>query len=227
MCRLITVGSGSKGNTYLLQCGDEVLVLDCGMRFMDVKKALKFNIRGIVGAVVTHVHGDHHAFAHEYETAGIPVWKPYETESLRQSRQMGGFSVQSFPVTHSVPTVGYLIGHERLGKMLYVTDASYVKYTFRNLNAILIEANWSDKYVDKEKTNYHHVVRDHMNISVTEECIRANINQKLHTVILCHVSDSNGNANEFRETINDATPPWARVYLAEPGAMIDLSEIPF
>ena len=57
MCRLITVGSGSSGNTYLLQCGDEILVLDAGKPFKEVKKALSFYIRPIVGVVVTHEHG--------------------------------------------------------------------------------------------------------------------------------------------------------------------------
>ena len=57
MCKLITVGSGSSGNTYLLQCGDEVLVLDAGCEFRKVKIALGFNIRPIVGVVVTHGHG--------------------------------------------------------------------------------------------------------------------------------------------------------------------------
>ena len=227
MCRLITVGSGSSGNTYLIQCGDEVLVLDCGIKLIQVKKALSFYIRGIVGAIVTHSHGDHAKYISEYEAAGIPVFKPYEMESLRQDTQMGGFRIQSFGVTHSVPTVGYLIGHERLGKMLYVTDASYVKYTFRNLNTILIEANWSEKYVDKDKSNYSHVLRGHMNIGVTEECIRSNINQGLHNVILCHISDSNGNASEFREVINEATPPWTRVHIAVPGGVVDLGDITF
>lgn len=227
MCRLITVGTGSAGNTYLLQCGDEILVLDCGMRFMDVKKALKFNIRGIVGAVVSHVHGDHHAFAHEYEAAGIPVWKPYEAESLRQSRQMGGFSVQSFPVTHSVPTVGYLIGHERLGKMLYVTDTEYVKYRFRDLNVILIECNWSEELVNKSESKYHHVLTGHMNLQTCIGVIEANKNRYLRQVVLCHISSSNGDPKIFRRSVKGVVGPFTDVKVAEPGAEIDLREIPF
>lgn len=51
------VGSGSSGNTYLLTCGTETLILDAGCRFREVKIALGFNIRPIKGVVVTHEHG--------------------------------------------------------------------------------------------------------------------------------------------------------------------------
>lgn len=57
MSRLITINTGSSGNCYLLQCGDEILVLDAGVPFKEVKKALSFYIRPIVGVVVTHGHG--------------------------------------------------------------------------------------------------------------------------------------------------------------------------
>ena len=59
MSTLQVVGTGSNGNTYLLTCDGETLVIDCGIKFLETKKMLNFNIRGIVGAVVSHVHGDH------------------------------------------------------------------------------------------------------------------------------------------------------------------------
>lgn len=55
--KLITISTGSSGNTYLLKGNDEVLILDAGIPFIEVKKALGFNIRQIKGVVVTHEHG--------------------------------------------------------------------------------------------------------------------------------------------------------------------------
>ena len=51
------INSGSSGNCYLLMANKEVLVLDAGVPFKEVKIALGFNIRQIVGTVVTHEHG--------------------------------------------------------------------------------------------------------------------------------------------------------------------------
>lgn len=55
--RLIVCGSSSSGNTYILDSNNECLVLDVGRPFKEVKIALGFNIRQIVGTVVTHEHG--------------------------------------------------------------------------------------------------------------------------------------------------------------------------
>lgn len=57
MNTLTVVGTGSSGNSYLLTCGNETLILDAGRPFKEVKIALGFNIRQIVGVVVTHEHG--------------------------------------------------------------------------------------------------------------------------------------------------------------------------
>ena len=53
---LICLGSSSKGNTYILDAGDEALILEAGVPFMEVKKKLNFNISKIVGVTVSHAH---------------------------------------------------------------------------------------------------------------------------------------------------------------------------
>ena len=143
---LQVVGTGSAGNTYLLTCGAETLVIDCGVRFLTVKKALDFQIRGIVGAITTHSHGDHFKYAHEYEKSGIEVWKPFLDSTLIQTKKMGGFTIKSFPCIHDVPCVGYLIKHHESGlRLLYATDTYYLHYRFPGLTKIMVEANYCNE----------------------------------------------------------------------------------
>ena len=227
MCRLITVGSGSSGNTYLLQCGEETLVLDCGMRLLDTKKLLNFNIRGIVGALCTHAHGDHAKYWREYCEAGMYVWHPYLLDTMRDHISFGGFKVMSFPLVHDVPCVGYLIGHKNLGKMLYATDTEYIRYRFRNLNTILIEMNHSDEYIDRDSVKYAHAKKGHLEKQTTLDFIKANMNEGLNHVILCHLSADGADPVEFREAVKEIVHPWTTVDVAEPGSVIDLREIPF
>ena len=54
--KLNCISTGSSGNCYLLENNQEVLILDCGVASMDIKKALDFDLGGIVGVVVTHSH---------------------------------------------------------------------------------------------------------------------------------------------------------------------------
>lgn len=51
------VSSGSSGNCYILQNEKESLIIECGCRFSEVKKALGFNVMKVVGALISHEHG--------------------------------------------------------------------------------------------------------------------------------------------------------------------------
>ena len=224
MNTLKVVGTGSNGNTYLLTCDGETLVIDCGKRFKDIKIALNFNIRGIVGAITTHCHGDHHKYASEYELTGIPVWTPWKDNNLRQVRRFGGFKVSSFECIHDVPCVGYLIEHSDSGlKMLYATDTEYVRYTFKGLTAMLIEANYSEEYVNRDEAKFQHVLTGHMSIETASECIKANVNDNLKTVILCHLSKGNSDPVAFKESVKAIVPDGVQVDIATPRLTVELN----
>lgn len=58
--KLKCLGSGSSGNCYLLTADNgETLLLDAGLPIMDIKRGLGWNVKNVVGAVVTHHHKDH------------------------------------------------------------------------------------------------------------------------------------------------------------------------
>ena len=56
---LKVLGSSSSGNCYILDNGKEALILEAGVRFKEVKKALGYNLRKVVGCLITHRHQDH------------------------------------------------------------------------------------------------------------------------------------------------------------------------
>lgn len=219
--KLIVVGSGSAGNTYLLTNGVETLVIDCGVPMLEAKKALDFQILSIVGAVVSHVHHDHNGRSHEYEAAGMRVWRPYEAESLRQDARFGNFRVRSFEAIHDVPCVGYLIEHPEMGKLLYATDTEYVKYRFRGLTAMLIETNYDERYINRDEAKFRHVITGHMSVQTAMQCIEANP-ADLRNVILCHLSANNGDPVEFKKMVTEIAPPGCQIDVAKPGLVVDL-----
>ena len=55
--RLTVLKSGSDGNGYLLECENEILILESGVPVMEVKKALNFDLSKIVGCYISHSHG--------------------------------------------------------------------------------------------------------------------------------------------------------------------------
>lgn len=57
MATLKVVGSGSKGNTYIIEAGGEHLLLDLGCKWSDILNGLNYKIDKVVGVLVTHSHG--------------------------------------------------------------------------------------------------------------------------------------------------------------------------
>lgn len=54
ICRVI--GSGSKGNCYLIECSSDTLILDIGVSWNDVLQGLNYKIGGVQGILVSHGH---------------------------------------------------------------------------------------------------------------------------------------------------------------------------
>ena len=56
MLKLKCCGTGSKGNSYALMSQNETLILDVGMRIKDIKKMCDWNVKNIVGCLISHEH---------------------------------------------------------------------------------------------------------------------------------------------------------------------------
>lgn len=225
--KLKVLGSGSSGNCYILENDTEALVIEAGISLREVKIALDFNIRKIVGVIVSHIHNDHAKYVSEYRKAGINVFQLYDTEDSNQLRTFGKFIIKAFPLVHDVPCHGFYIFHDEIGKLIYASDTEYIKYRFRNLNHILVEANYSDDLIDNEADNREHVLRGHMSLKTATDFISTNDNPTLQNVVLIHLSQSNGNPVEFQQKIKETIKYGANVYVAEKGIEVDLNLCPF
>ena len=73
--KLKIIGTGSSGNCYLFKPSKgKSLIIDCGINFKEVKKAVDFDINSIGGCLQTHSHGDHSKFTIDFLNAGIDVY---------------------------------------------------------------------------------------------------------------------------------------------------------
>lgn len=224
---LKVLGSGSSGNCYILDNGDEALVIETGVPFIEVKKALDFDISRIIGAVISHRHLDHAKYADEYAAAGVQLLRPYDGDSKQAA--MGAFQITAFSLVHDVPCWGFFIAHPECGNILYASDTEYIKYRFAGkyaLNHILVEANYDKELIDPDAPNREHVLTGHMSIQTAVEFLRANDNPELVNVVLLHMSDKNSDEKRFIEAAQAALAG-VSVYAAKLGLTIELRKEPF
>lgn len=240
---LKVLNSGSSGNCYILESDTEALIIEAGVPLKEVKIALGFNIRKIVGVVVSHSHGDHAKYISEYEKAGIRTFLPYEISNhvSAECNYMGGFRIKDFALTDKAgvfkhtnadgsecPCYGFYIAHKDIGSMVYVSDTELVKWNFRkqNINHILCEANYSDDLVERV-SNYTHILQGHMSLKTALDFISTNDNPNLRTVCLLHLSASNSDADYFLQKTKETIKYGADFYIAEKGLEVDLNLVPF
>lgn len=244
---LRVLGSSSQGNCYLLESEDETLIIECGISFKEIKKALYFNLRNVVGCLITHEHGDHSKAMQDLLRAGIAVYTSAGTskailkekgiiepcnrlnpiQSLK-SFNIGNFMITPFDVKHDcAEPLGFIIHHKDTGDILFATDTYYIEYRFKNLSHILIEANYSIDILQKNIDNglresvASRLLCSHFELGNVKEFIKANDNPNLKNIVLLHLSDGNSNAKEFKEQIEKLTHK--RVEIADKGLEIELN----
>ena len=245
------LGSSSLGNCYLLENESECLIIEAGIPFKEVKKALDFNTSKIVGVLISHEHGDHFKYVKDYLIAGIPImssqgtWStlPYEVEiSDKVMRsgywyQLGNFTITPFQVIHdAAEPFGFIIRHPDIGALLFATDTEYIKQNFAKLKAnhILIECNYSQEIIDgrvysgsTDKGLRDRVLQSHMELETCKEFIGVNKTVNLDNVVLLHLSDGNSNARLFTEEIQSVVGPNVMVTVADKGITVNLDILPF
>lgn len=51
------IGSGSSGNGYALISGEDILLLECGVRAKDMLQAIDYETSKVNGCLLSHEHG--------------------------------------------------------------------------------------------------------------------------------------------------------------------------
>lgn len=218
--KLKVLGSGSRGNCYILENDTEALIIEAGVSFKEVKKALDFNVRKIVGVLISHTHGDHRKYWYEYVMAGIPVFEPYKDGCMSIETSSETFSVKTFELIHDVPCYGFYITHPEIGSLIYASDTEYIKYRFKGINHIMVECNYDKQYIRDDAVNRDHVLEGHMELQTTKDFLKVNNNPNLQTVVLVHLSTVNGDSVAFHNESSEIVK--CPVWIAEKGLEINL-----
>jgi phosphoribosyl 1,2-cyclic phosphodiesterase len=235
------LGSSSKGNGYILRGTTSSLILETGFKLKKAKEMLGFDLKSVEGVLVTHSHGDHSRYIWEYLRAGLNcymteqtatelrVLKHYRTNIINVEEPFNvGFKVMAFNTEHDCEgSVGYYINHEEMGNLVFATDTYFLRYTFDDLDYIMIEANYKKEILKENfQTGVIHelqvkrVLRSHFEIMNTIKWIKLNDLSNVKKIILLHLSDQNSNAKLFKRLVEEETN--INTEIAEKGKTIQL-----
>lgn len=240
MATLKTLSSGSHGNCYILECGNEQLLIELGISWKDILRGLNFDLSRIVCCLVSHRHGDHlnvSAITNAIK-CGLSVFSNADVNSIYPQvkvlkkgikMRVGGFKVQAIPLVHSVECYGYIIEHEEYGKIIFCTDTNQIPYRFKGVQHYLVEANnefdeMIENLCDNIQSRSHN--NDHMELSDTIEFLKENYSVDMQSVTLIHLSQTNIDAEKAVQRVRDELG-FANVEFAQSGQEIELLKSEF
>ena len=239
--QLKILGSSSSGNCYILENQTESIIIECGVRIEKIKKCLNYNISKVAGCLISHEHKDHCKAVNEVLATGITCYASAGTikgmevpinhhriNIINAGRQfnVGSFKVIPFAVQHDAyEPLGFLINHSETGTVLFVTDTYYVKDTFRGLNNIIVEANYSKEILDQKMRDgatpdflRNRILKSHTSLETCKELLSANDLSQVNNIVLIHLSDNNSNELQFKREVTELTGK--TVYAAAAGMTI-------
>lgn len=214
------MGSGSKGNTMVVEAGSTRLLLDCGFGMRELTRRLgRLGLApaDIDGILVTHEHGDHVGGVGRYVAkfriktymtygthvavgSDCPLAECLEIIDSHSGFAVGDFEVQPFPVPHDArEPVQYVLsdGSRRLGILTdtgAVTDHIVTRLT--GCDGLVIECNHDAEML--RAGPYPPMLKrriaggyGHLENQVAADLLRRVATDRLQHVVGAHLSEHN------------------------------------
>ena len=167
--RLWVLGSGSRGNAVLVECGETRVLVDAGFQVRELAKrlsAIGIPPESIRACVITHEHGDHvrgaaaaaakwkwelHATAGTAQSCGTLAAAPVRTFAAGETFSLGALEIRAVPTPHDAAAPVAIVATSlrsgaRAGICYDLGHASdAVRIAMRELDILVLEANHDEE----------------------------------------------------------------------------------
>ena len=227
--RIQVLASGSKGNSTFIESNNTRILIDAGINYARIKKALeKIDVDpySIDGIIITHTHSDHiGGLASVIKKLDVPVFIKEDLKNeikkiIPESNivivedeefSIKGLDIEIISASHDVPAYGFII-NDGLRRVLYLTDTGYINRKYykisENLDAYIIESNHDEKMLMEGPYPYilkQRVISDkgHLSNKYTGQYLNKTIGDNTKCIILAHLSENNNTPELALEQVNE------------------------
>jgi len=222
MIEIRSLGSSSAGNAYRITDGHTSLLLEAGLKYRDLQRALDFRVSRLDGCLISHEHADHSVAVKDLMHAGVTIYTSKGTAdalgisghrvqhvTAKQLFAIGTWTILPFETQHDAAEPrGFLLVSDRGGKVLFATDTYYIRYRFSGLTHIMVECNYSLEILRRNVLDGRvapalksRVMRSHFSLEHVKQFLQANDLSQVCEIHLLHLSDSNSDEDAFKQEI--------------------------
>lgn len=231
--------SSSHGNAYLIDDGCTKILIECGVTYKKLCKALGFRLTEVQGVLVSHEHKDHSGCVERLIGSGFDVYlSSGTTEALELPEKLlelahgmeageqftiGSFDILPFETFHdALEPLGFVVRSRVDGdNFAYAIDTVNLPYRFPGVGILAVEANFDENILERcqrmpEKVRKR-VANTHMEIDVLCRCLKRMDLSSCRTLYLMHLSDATSHEGHFINKVRRAVPGTVEVLACEKG----------
>ncbi len=201
--KFYSLASGSSGNSFLVDNGKELILIDVGIPYIKIKEKLSelnYAIEDVNYILITHSHVDHirslNSFSNKKIYSSVKIPGVVNVLEKNIEIDLGSYKIISFPLSHDVECCGYRISFED-ESLLYLTDTGYVnsrimKY-LENATYYIFESNHDIEMLMNSDRPYFlksRILSDkgHLSNEDASEILLNCIGEKTKEIYLTHIS---------------------------------------
>lgn len=232
MIDIKVIGSGSSGNCYLANINGTQLLLECGLPFKTIQKALGYKTSDILACLITHEHIDHSKATKDVIKNGIDVYATkgtFDALNVKSHRAIpflkdkedtycymffNSLCILPFQAIHDAqePVSFYIKDIHTKESLLFVTDTAYMPYKIPDVDVLMVECNYVKNVIDSNVKNdslninlRNRIVKNHMSLETLLKALKQANLSNLKKIYVLHLSDANSEEKMILEAIQKQT----------------------
>ena len=225
--KIEVIASGSAGNCYKVSNKDTTLLIECGIPYKKIQKALNFKTTDIDGVLVSHEHGDHSKACKDLIKAGVNLYMSKGTkEALKLDSHriksfknfgdsyfdvdIGSFKIKPFKTVHDAKEpVGFVIYDSlAIEELVFITDTQYSIYSF-SPDYFMLEVNYVREAINKNDSLHPdlraRIKENHMSLDTAINLLERSDLSRLKKIYVMHLSDANSDSKVIKEKLQELT----------------------
>ena len=226
-----SLGSGSRGNSTLIEADGTALLIDCGFSVRETEKRLQRlsrELTQVTAILVTHEHGDHvRGVASLAKKYNIPVWSSRGTAKaakldeliqwrcidIHQQFEIDSICIQPVPVPHDAKEPCQFVFTDGDWRIGVLTDTGsitpYIEEQYSGCDAFILEANHDEAMLANGSyppSLKHRVGGDygHLNNGQAKNLLTRVDISRLQYLVASHISEKNNTVALARNTMSEA-----------------------
>ena len=240
MFSFYSLGSGSKGNSFLFFSNSFKILIDCGISRSKISNKLfeiGLSLDDIDAILITHEHDDHvQGLKSVLDKYDLPIWVTMGTFSMLNGIEKGKVNIINgytkfkildlictpIVVPHDAKEPSQFSFEYNQFKFVYLTDlghiTDYIISKSLNANVIFLEFNYDDLMLEKSKYPYKLKKRingkfGHLSNKQSLEYLKNIDLDKLELLFCGHLSENNNQFSLVEAILKDIELPKEKIYI--------------